>query len=171
MKESTNAVIDGLKSKEIKRCIMCNNEDSYNICFKCDGIISAQKAFKRYFIYNEMLYRKYQNIIQSKKGLNESEKLTEVTRIMNTQGVTNNLKEKEIKYKKEITDVGIDGLTYQEQQIFFTAFAGEYKKLKENYGYACKKIGYDPTKEVFYIKNIDFAEQLRHDYKMKERVY
>ena len=160
-----------LKKNEGWKCVMCNREDEYNVCFKCGGIIDARKVFKDYFIFNNSLYKKYQYVIFSRKHLKEPEKEAELAKTMNSKYVLDKLKIKEKEFKERIVNIGIEGLSFQEQQIYYTAYAGEYNRLKENYEYGCRKIGYDPIKDVFFNKDIDFAEQLRYENRMKEQRY
>ena len=167
----SKATGDILQRNESKKCVICGHDNSYNVCFKCDGIVSARKVFKRYFMCNEGIYKKYHYVIYARRDLTEPEKEGELAKAMNSQYVTDKLKEKEKRFREDIVNVGLNGLTQDEKQIYFSSFAIEYKKMKDNYDYGCRKIGYDPGKGEFFIKDVDFMEQLRHDNIIRNRQY
>ena len=171
MEKASNTAEAILKKEQKRVCLICMRPDEFNVCFRRDGIVSARKVFKRYFIYNEGLYKKYRAMIYAKKGLKEPEKEGELAKIMNSQYVINKLNEQEKRFKEDIVNIGMLGLKDSERQIFFTAYSGEYKRMKDNYEYGCRKIGYDPAKGKFFINDIDFIEQLRYENRLKDKQF
>lgn len=165
----TEEVMDSIKEEIVKKCICCGKLDDFNICVRCDGIVSARKAFKEFFMFRQSINAKYQAIVEHRKDLKtKEEKEKEFAKIMNSFTVINKFKDAEAQAKSRNNTVGVDGLNAAEKQLFHSIFSQQYIKLKENYEYGAKKIGFDPVRDCFVIKDIDFFIALKQDNLRKE---
>jgi len=155
------------KPKESK-CDICNMADPYRVCVKCDAIVSARKVYKRNFIFKDLIEMKYTGIVFHNKSIKADEKPAEISKIMNSFTVVKKIKDYERDSKARETNIGMDGLNLEERQKFFTVYHGHYKRLEDNQEYAMKKIGYDSERRVFFIKDMDFYNQLKFENQVKD---
>ena len=168
IEENVNEVLEGIKPVN-KRCLICNKDDSVNVCKSCDGRITAMKVYRQYLVYMENLSSKYQFILSKNKNIKDIDKQTEFAKIMNSRTVTKKLDSAEELYKKQFTEVGLSGLDSAERTEFFQSYGNEINTLKANKEYAYRVLGYNEETGMFYKEAIDYYDDLKKEYKKYPR--
>jgi len=150
------------------RCSVCGLVALQKTCIECKAIVSARRVFKSNFVYRKDKEREYMAKVIYNDNIRPEEKPAEISKIMNSFTVVKKIKDYERDSKARETNIGMDGLNLEERQKFFTVYHGHYKRLEDNQEYAMKKIGYDSERRVFFIKDMDFYNQLKFENQVKD---
>ena len=129
--------------KPTKQCLVCNRDDSFGVCVRCDALVTARKVYRRY----------YKNSAQIRDA-----------------GIYGEKKDKALKFymdeaKKYFCDSGFEVLTKEELDLFWQTFHFETKKLKDNFEYMCKVLHYDSGNSQFSKEEPHWHDALRRYYK------
>lgn len=149
VKKEIGDVLTKIKKQHNKQCLVCGNNDSFNVCIECDAIVTARKAYKRF----------YKNSVRSDES--------------NT--ISNFKREKEIKYYKEeaqkyLTSVGLEGLDQKEKQSFWNTFYNETKKLENYFRYMQAVLHFNDETKTFYDNSSKWFDELKKSYMLRPKI-